>query len=124
MKKPELSRNQTKALAALLSHPSVATAAQACGLSERTLFNYLADQDFKAELRRRQGKILAATTAALVGLSSQAVETLLEVMNDPGATPATRRKAAQSWLYQARQAVTLTDLADRVEALEEKLEAR
>ena len=124
MKKHELSRNQTKALAALLSHPSVATAAQACGLSERTLFNYLADQDFKAELRRRQDKILTATAAALVGLSSQAVETLLEVMNDSEATPATKRKAAQAWLNQGRQAVMLTDLADRVAALEEKLEVR
>ncbi len=124
MQKPALSRNQAKGLAALLTHPSVATAAQASGLSVRTLYNYLADQDFKAELSRRQGEILAMTATSLVGLTGQAVETLREIMNDSEATPATRRKAAQAVLSQARQAVLATGLADRVAALEQKLEEK
>ena len=121
MQKQELSRNQIKAVSALLAHPSVATAAKACGLTERTLYNYLADPAFKAELRRRQDEVIAATTAALVGLSGNAVAVLQDVLSDPEATHAVKVRAALGWLKHTREAVELDALAERVAALEEKV---
>lgn len=121
MQKPELSRNQIKAVSALLANPSMATAAKACGLAERTLYNYLADPVFKAELCRRQDEVIAATTAALVGLSGNAVAVLQDVLSDPEATHAVKVRAALGWLKHTREAVELDALADRVAALEEKV---
>lgn len=117
-----LSANQRKALKALLCEPSVRGAARASGLGERTLHRYLGDPVFKAELRERQDAILAATTAALVGLSGQAVQALQDVLGHPQVSPSVKVRAALGWLAQTRQAVELRDLAERVQVLEEKLE--
>ena len=119
MQEPELSRNQKKALAALLAAPTVASAAAACKLTERCLYNYLADPTFKAELRRRQDETISAATAALSGLTGVAIETLRNVLADPDATHAVRVRAALGVLEQRRRIGELDDLSERVAALEE-----
>jgi len=121
MQDSELNPNQKRALAALLTQPSVAAAAKACGLAERTLYHYLAQPTFKAELRQRQDKVLAATTAALVGLSGEAVTALSEVLSNPTATDAVKVRAALGWLRHARESVELSALAERVTVLETKI---
>ena len=120
MAKSELNTNQRKALAALLATTSVTAAAASCGLAERTLYYYLANETFKAALRARQDAILGSVTASLVGLSGEAVQVLREVLSDPLATHAVKVRAALGWLKHTRDAVILDDLADRVAALEEK----
>ena len=120
MARSELNANQKKALAALLATTSVTAAAESCGLAERTLFGYLANEVFKAELRARQDAILSSVTSALVGLSGEAVQVLRAVMSDPLATHAVKVRAALGWLRNVRDAVTLADLSDRVAALEQK----
>lgn len=121
MAKSELNRNQKLALTALLSEPTVKAAAESCGLAERTLFYYLADETFKAELRQRQGAILGGVTSALVGLSGGAIQTLRDLLESKTATDAVKCRAALGWLRNVRDAVELRDLADRVAALEDKL---
>lgn len=121
MKESELSANQKRALVALLTCPSVAAAAEAVGLSERTLYNYLANDVFKTELRKRQDQAIAATTAALVGLSGEAVKVLRDILADPDATNAVKCRVALGWLREKREAVELQDLAARVSALEEQI---
>ena len=64
-----LSRNQRKALAAILAHGTIAEAARACGLSYRTLTYYLADDAFTAELHKRQDAILAGVVARMTTLA-------------------------------------------------------
>jgi len=116
--KADLSTNQQKALTALLAEATVAAAADRCGLNERTLYRYLADPAFKAELRQRQDAILASVTASLVGLSGSAVQTLKELLESKAATDAVKCRAALGWLRNVREAVELADLADRVARLE------
>ena len=119
MQKSELSANQKKALVALLASPTIAAAAARCGLSERTLYNYLADDVFKTELRKRQDAVIQSVTAALVGLSTEAVATLRNLLRDPNVSSGVKCRAALGWLAQMRQSVELADLAERVSKLEE-----
>jgi hypothetical protein len=72
----DLNRNQKRALEALLREPTVKDAASACDLTQRTLYRYLSDDDFRDELHRRQDAIVGATTAALVELGGEAVKAL------------------------------------------------
>jgi len=65
----ELNTNQRKALAALLTHGTVEDAAAACGLTKRTLFRYLNDDTFTAELQKRQDAILAGVVAKMTTLA-------------------------------------------------------
>jgi len=118
-----LSANQKKALTALLSHSTVATAAEACALGERTVTRYLSNPTFKAELRARQDAIVSSVTAALVGLAGGSVKTLRDILESKTASDAVKCRAALGWLAQMRQSVELADLAERVAALEEQLGA-
>lgn len=121
MAKSALNANQRRALAALLEHTTVREAAESVGLAERTLYNYLSDETFKAELRQRQDAILASVTSALVGLSGEAVTTLRDLLGSTTASDAVKCRAALGWLRHTRDAVELDSLADRVTALEEAL---
>lgn len=119
-----LSTNQRRALTALLSEPTIRAAAQSAGLGERTVYRYLANDAFRAELSERQAAILAQVTAAMVGLSGRAVETLRDVLDDGEASASVKVRAALGWLQAARQGVELQDLAQRVDRLEERMEAQ
>ena len=64
-----LNRNQQKVLAALLIHGTAKEAAAACGLAERTVYGYLANDAFTAELQKRQDAILAGVVAKMTTLA-------------------------------------------------------
>ena len=115
----QLSANQRKAVIALLNSATIRAAALACGLCEKTVSRYLADPDFRAELRKRQDEALAAATAALSGLAGEAVGTLAGVMGDDEASPAAKVRAAAVILAERRKVAELDDLAERVAALEQ-----
>lgn len=120
----KLSANQKRAMRALLTTSSIGKAAKQCGLGERTLQRYLANEHFRRELRARQDETVAATVAALSGLSGKATETLDGVMGSNEATAATKVRAAQVILQERRKASELDDLAGRVTVLEEQLEVK
>ena len=116
----DLSRNQHKAIRALLTTRTIQAAATACGLVVRTIYNYLRQPAFLAELRARQDALTGATTAALAGGVGLALDTLAYVMVDPEATPAARVRAAVAWLTAWRNVAELDDLTQRITDLEAK----
>lgn len=116
-----MNTNQRRAIEALLSEATIRDAAEKAGLGETTLYRYLADPNFKAELRKRQNEALAAVTASLVGMSEKAVRVLRDVLDDPEIPPTAKVRAALGWLKEKREAVELGDLVDRVAALEQVL---
>lgn len=118
----DLNTNQRKAIEALLTEPTTRAAARVAGLGERTVHRYLSNPAFKAELRQRQDELLSAATAALVGLSGEAVATLRALLESGDTSASVKARVALGWLRQTREAVELQDLADRVTTLEQKLE--
>jgi len=116
-----LNRNQKRAIEALLRCPTVAQAARKCGLAERTLWRYLKDDEFKAELRSRQDRAITQTAAALVGMSGDAIEALSGLLADPETPPSVKARVALGWLAERRKAVELDELSDRVTRLEESI---
>lgn len=118
----QFSRNERRALKALLSEPSVTAAAKVAGLSPRTLYRYLARDDFRAELQRRQDAILAGTTAALTGLSGEAVATLRDLMQDPDAADGVKARAALGWLKEMYRASELVEITERLKKIEERVQ--
>ena len=72
----KLNTNQRNAIAALLTHGTVEAAAGACGLTSRTLYNYLANDAFTAELQKRQDAILAGVVAKMTTLAGKGMAQL------------------------------------------------
>ncbi len=114
----ELSCNQHKAINCLLNNASVEGAARCCGLTSRTLFRYLRDPLFSAELQRRRSALLDATSTGLVSLSQRSLETLAGILDDAEATDALKLRAALATLKLLYDHVELSELAARVAALE------
>lgn len=110
-----------RAIDALLCCSTVRAAAAKAGLGERTIYRYLADSDFRAELHRRQDEALSAVTAALAGGMGSAVQALAGVLDDPECPQAVKVRAALGWLREGRAMVETDNLVDRVATLEKVL---
>ena len=113
-----LTSNQEKAVAALLSEPSVAAAAAKAGIGERTLFRWLDDPAFADAYRQARREAVSQAVARLQPMSTHAVTVLAMVMADTRVSPSTRVTAAKSVLEFAIRAVELEDLEGRLSALE------
>jgi len=116
-----LTSNQRRAIIALLANTSIRAAAAACGLCEKTVSRYLADDDFRAELRARQDEAAAAMAAGLAGLAGKALSVLDGVMDDDEAGDSVKVRAALGVVSERRKAQELDVLSGRVADLERRL---
>lgn len=111
-------KNDERILAALLAERSIPAAAVAAGVSERTVYSRLADDDFRTEYERRRRATLDNACRTLQSALTDAVEVLTTIMQNAENSPQSRITAARSVLEYGVKLTELTDLAARVEALE------
>jgi hypothetical protein len=112
-------RLEDRALAALLSQPTIVQAATTAGVSESTLLRWLAEPSFKARYRDARRQVVEHAVSSLQQATGQAVETLVEITGNIASPPAARVSAAKTILDFAVKGVELVDLAERVEQLEQ-----
>lgn len=112
-----LTPKQDKAIAALMSSPTIAEAAAVIGVNERQIYRWLADVTFSEAYRAARREAVAQSTARLQQASSAAVDTLVALL--ASSRPSIQLGAARSILEFAIGAVELEDIAARLAALEE-----
>src|SRR5262249_12947845 len=105
-----------RALAALLSAASIGRAAEAAGVSERTLRTWLRTPEFSSEYRARRMEVVEHAVSILQSASLQAVAALVKNLN--WGRPASEIAAANSLLEKSLQAVDQFSVLARIEALE------
>lgn len=113
-----LTRNQERALDALLDAPSMAAAARLIGLSDRTLRRYMAQPAFADELRRRRAVLAQEAATGLVVLARRGREALAGLLEDPNTPPAILARVGIAAQDLARQALDQDDILARIDALE------
>jgi hypothetical protein len=86
------------------------------------LYEWLKDPAFKAELERQRTELVAQGFALLSQSVAKAVETLVG-LSGRGRRPV-KRLAAKDILDQHAKSRELDELTQRIEAIEERLEAR
>jgi len=114
----KLSRNQERAIAALLIHPTMLAAAAAAGVSEVTLWRWLQIPEFKEQYRLARREAVSQAVGHLQGACSVAVLALTDISQDVNCPASARVSAARTVLELALKGVELEDLAVRVEELE------
>jgi hypothetical protein len=114
----KFSRKREAAIASLLEHPSLAAAAEHCGISQRTIRRWLRDEEFSKQCRAERSRLLETTTNMLRAKSAEAVQVLVDLSNDKAAPPAVRVSAARSVISLAIGAEML-ELEERLSELEE-----
>ena len=113
---------QQKALAALLTSPSKAAAANAAGIAPRTLRDYLADPEFQAAYRDAFGNMVEDATRQAQQAISPALSTLLEIMEDREEDAQARISAARAILSHGIKLTETTDILNRLQELETAME--
>ena len=113
--------NKEKALTALLKSSTVTEAAKVCGLSEETLYRYLRDKDFVSEYRNARRQVVENSITQLQQASGEAVETLRR--NLSCSNPQAEIRSAQIILDNALKGVELVDILERLEQIENAVEA-
>ena len=110
---------QRKALAALLTAPTMRAAAAQASVSYATLRRWMGQdtafrEEYEAELTQL---VQAATTQARQGMG-EAVQTLREIVTDADSPGAVRVQAARAILDSGVKLIELSDILRRLEALE------
>jgi len=113
-----LTDKQQNALIALLHHPTVEQAATAAGVAKRTLYRWLTEKPFLTAYRRARRDSFTQAISLTQRYAPLAVNTLAKVMMNERAAPQSRISAAASILRFCREALSLDDLSQRIEALE------
>lgn len=105
-------------MAALLTAPSLRAAAEACGMSEKTIARYMAMPEFRQALTQAEAESIDGAGRVLVAGQAQALAVLADVMSDPNARPGDRRAAAVAWLDMVLRWREMRDLDQRLTELE------
>jgi hypothetical protein len=119
-----LTPKQQKALQALLENPTTRAAAKAAGVGETTIFRWLAEPAFNRCYREARNHLLENTLTALQAASTDAVQTLRDVMRDTQAMVTARVSAARAILEFALKAKELLETEARLSALEQQVAAQ
>lgn len=110
---------QTAAIAALLASGKVTDAATAGGVTTKTVYAWLRQPDFSAALRTAESEALRGLSRRLAGLGDAAADALRDAL-DEGQPIGARLRAADLVTQRGPALLELTDLIERIAALENK----
>lgn len=108
---------QQKAVTALLSERTARDAARLAGISERTLYNWLALPAFRSALKSAEADALDTVTRRLSSGQALALDTL-EKLIQSARHESTKLTACVSWLNMFMKYHELRDVDERLTALE------
>jgi hypothetical protein len=115
-----LSRNQLKAVEALISYDTVADAAKACGLARDTVYRYLKDPLFDHELKKAKRTMVDRAILSLQRSCRHPATALAAICRNEEAPPSSRVAAAREILTQTMKAIEIEGIEERLQALEQR----
>ncbi|MFL5330040.1 MAG: hypothetical protein ACJ8C4_14135 [Gemmataceae bacterium] len=107
-------------LLAMACGATVEQAARQAGLSDRTIYRRLKDPEFRKELQAVRDDMVRRSAGMLTAAAGEAVKTLAALMSS-GVPPATRLGAARAVLEIGIKVREVSELAERVANLEDRL---
>ncbi len=110
----------TSLLLTLACGATVEQAVRQTGLSERTVYRRLGDPAFRRELQSVRDDMVQRSAGMLTAAAGESVKTLVQLMGS-GNPPATRLGAARAVLELGIKVREVSELAERVAALEDRL---
>lgn len=109
------------AIIALIEQPTIEDAARVAGVSARSLWRWLARNDFKRRLNEARAMVYENSLNELKSASLVAVRTLVEVAQDKEATASARVSASVAILANGFKAIEQSEFKERLERLEQLL---
>lgn len=113
-------KQQARAIAALLTSPSVSEAAEKAGIGERTLYRWLAeDPDFKQALAAAESDAISSAVRELIGDMRENLATVREIRQSDESSAAIKLRAAallDACLLRWREIATFEERLVAIEA--------
>ena len=119
IKNNTLSEKQIIAIQALMRSRSYTEAAKAAGVSRVTLYRWLKQESFQAELDKQKNELIKRSSRKLAGALEQAVDVLIDLLE--AKDPTVRRLSAGNLMDFCLKFSDLTDIEKRIKALEETI---
>lgn len=116
-----MSPQKERAIAALLTHATKKQAAQAAGVSPRTLRKYFEDPAFQRAYKEAFGGVVEDATRQAQQAIAPALATLREIVEDNEENAQARIQAARSTLEYALRLTEQLDILDRLTELEQQI---
>jgi len=110
-----------EAIAAILSTPSITEAADSLGVSRSTVYRWLDDDDFQAELKQARTRVFEAALSRMQSGLSRVTDELFRIATNKQVKPATRVSACRWYIDAALRSHELLNLSERVDAIERLL---
>lgn len=110
--------NREKVLAALLVCNSNKEAAALTGISERTVYNFLKDPEFKKDYEDAKRGMIKAASEQIQRSLAPSIDALTAIVKDLHAGKTARVQAARTLLEYGIKLAEYTSLEERVAALE------
>ena len=104
---------------ALLEQPSIKKASETAGVSQKTIYNKLENEDFKRKYDRYKTKIIKHQLSRLQGLLAESVETQKEIMLDKEVNPSIRLQASNYIFNNCLKLTETVEVVERIQALED-----
>ena len=118
-----LSPKQSKAIDCLLSAPNVTAAADCANVPRRTLYNWLADEIFSAELEKAQRQLISTAARRLAYGLDKSITTALDLA-EKSEDEAVRLRAALAIPGMLRDLREHYELSERIDRLEQTMRGR
>ena len=117
-----LTPRKRKAIVLLLQGNKISEVAEGVGVSDSTMFRWLKEEPFQAELRREELRVMDAVGWQLIAMSKQAVDALQDVLEEPSIRGASvKRLTAKSILELLLKWREQLDFDERLLKLERKV---
>ena len=120
----QLTPAQDKAITALVAEPTIVKAAELAGVSERAIRSWMDDPVFSEAYRHARKQVFQHGMSLCQKYVPHAVQTLVKVMADAGASHSAKVSAATALLKFGRESIEIDDLQARLEDLERKVDAK
>jgi hypothetical protein len=117
----KINRKKEQAISALLSQPTLKAAAEVAGIGEKTLWRWLQNEDFQDAFMEVRRQLVQQVLSNIQRSMSKAVNTLLEVMDDPDSPASSKVQAARSIIDVGLKGLELEDFELRLSRLEDHL---
>jgi len=119
-KNETLSAKQTKAILALLEHGTVTAAAAAVPCRRGTIYRWMQQPEFTAELRAAELRAIEELGRGLVGLGEDVLTVWRDAMRNDKTPWSVRERAANNAAGHILRYRELIDIEQRITALEER----
>lgn len=117
----ELNDKQSKFIDTYFSSKNMTDTCKKLKISRNTAYNYLKDENVKAEINKRRGELIGDTTLYLQDKLKECSQALMDIVRSTTASPQVKINAINSIFSNCNKLTETNDILTKLAEIEERL---